>query len=76
MEDDDVGGEKSHDEINVKENVIGEEDTKIIEERVNDSSAAEVTDMADASEPSVTTSIKDSKGKTVEPSITSEEHVD
>ncbi|GAA0154790.1 hypothetical protein LIER_37967 [Lithospermum erythrorhizon] len=76
MEDDDVGGERSHDEINIEENVIGEEDTPIIEERVGDSSATEVTDIVDVSEPSVTTSVKDIKGKTAKPSIISEEHVE
>ncbi|GAA0147466.1 hypothetical protein LIER_07155 [Lithospermum erythrorhizon] len=76
MEDDDVGGEKSHDEIKIDENVIGEEDTLIIEERVSDSSTAEVIDITDVLEPSVTTFDKDSKGKTAEPSIISVEHVD
>ncbi|GAA0171914.1 hypothetical protein LIER_25845 [Lithospermum erythrorhizon] len=76
MEDDDVDGEKSHDEINIEENVIGEEDTPIIQERVSDYSATEVTDIADVVEPSITTTVKDIKGNTAEPFVISEEHVE
>ncbi|GAA0169550.1 hypothetical protein LIER_24006 [Lithospermum erythrorhizon] len=64
--DDDVGGERSNDEIRVEEDVIGEVVTRIFEEGVNDSSCAEMLDAANVSDPPDTT------GKTAEPSIVSE----
>ncbi|GAA0140656.1 hypothetical protein LIER_01963 [Lithospermum erythrorhizon] len=63
-------------EVVQDENALGKEDIPIIEERVSDSSATEVTDIADVSEPSVTSSVKDSKGKTVEPPNIFDEHVE
>ncbi|GAA0149747.1 hypothetical protein LIER_08850 [Lithospermum erythrorhizon] len=65
VEDDDVGGEKSHDEIVVKEKVFGEEVAIIVEERVNDSSVAEMLEVADVSDPSVKPSIEDTTGMEV-----------
>ncbi|GAA0142980.1 hypothetical protein LIER_03761 [Lithospermum erythrorhizon] len=62
MEDDDVGGEKSHDEINVEENVIGEEVAPIVKERVIDSSCAEMSETSDVSKLSITPSVNASEG--------------
>ncbi|GAA0170326.1 hypothetical protein LIER_24615 [Lithospermum erythrorhizon] len=68
MEDDDVGGEKSQDEINIEEDSIGEEVAPIVEERDIDSSVAETAKVADVSDPSVNPHVEDTTGKTVEPS--------
>ncbi|GAA0142648.1 hypothetical protein LIER_03495 [Lithospermum erythrorhizon] len=62
VENDDVGREKSHDEIRVKENVIGEEVAPIVEERVIDSSVAEMLEVVEVSDPSVKPSVEDTMG--------------
>ncbi|GAA0140279.1 hypothetical protein LIER_01659 [Lithospermum erythrorhizon] len=67
VEDEDVGGEKSHDEINIEEDIIGEEVAPIVEEIVIDSSVVEMSKAADVSDPSV----KDATSKTAEPSVVS-----
>ncbi|GAA0172305.1 hypothetical protein LIER_26156 [Lithospermum erythrorhizon] len=69
MEDDDVGREKSHDEIKVEEDFIGEKVAPIVKERDIDSSCAEM------SESTVTPSVNASEGKTAGPPIIPEELV-
>ncbi|GAA0175610.1 hypothetical protein LIER_28750 [Lithospermum erythrorhizon] len=75
VEDDDPGGEKSYDEIGVKENVIREEAAPIVEERVIASSVAEMSEVVDVSGPSVRPSVEDTMSKTVELSILSDNYV-
>ncbi|GAA0153720.1 hypothetical protein LIER_11891 [Lithospermum erythrorhizon] len=72
--DDDIGGEGSHDEIRVKEDVVGGVVTPIFEEGVNESSCAEMSETADMSDPPANSSLKYTTGKTVEPSIVSEKY--
>ncbi|GAA0142392.1 hypothetical protein LIER_03300 [Lithospermum erythrorhizon] len=72
VDDDDIGGEKSHDEIIIEEDVIEEEDASIVEERVIDSSCALISETASMSEPSVMPSVNDSSDKVGEPFVISE----
>ncbi|GAA0161619.1 hypothetical protein LIER_17894 [Lithospermum erythrorhizon] len=67
----DVGGEESHDKIQVDDDVIGEAIVPIVEERVIDSSCAEMSDATDVSEQSIIPTIDDTTGQTVEPSLVS-----
>ncbi|GAA0169772.1 hypothetical protein LIER_24180 [Lithospermum erythrorhizon] len=69
IEDDDVEGENSYDEIEAEEKVFGEEVAPIVEERVNDFSIAEISEVADVLDQSVKPSVEDTIGKTVEPSV-------
>ncbi|GAA0171675.1 hypothetical protein LIER_25654 [Lithospermum erythrorhizon] len=71
VDDDDIGGEKSHDEIIVEEDVIEEEDASIVEERVIDSSCVVMSETAGMSEPSVMPSVNDSSNMAGEPSVIS-----
>ncbi|GAA0142954.1 hypothetical protein LIER_03744 [Lithospermum erythrorhizon] len=66
VEDDDVGREKSHDEIGVEKNVIGDEVAPTVEERVIDSSVAEISEVVDVSDPSVKPLIDDTMGDGVD----------
>ncbi|GAA0169825.1 hypothetical protein LIER_40837 [Lithospermum erythrorhizon] len=74
--DDDLGGEWSHDELGVEEKVIGEEVVPIVEERVIDSSVADMSEAADVSDPSVNPSVEDTTGKTIEPSVVCDRSTD
>ncbi|GAA0149515.1 hypothetical protein LIER_08666 [Lithospermum erythrorhizon] len=62
LENDDVGEEKSHDEINVEEDIIREELAPIVEEIVIDSSGAEMPEVANVSDPPAFPSVKDTTG--------------
>ncbi|GAA0173879.1 hypothetical protein LIER_27389 [Lithospermum erythrorhizon] len=63
---------ESHDEIHAEEDVIGEEVAPIVEEGVNDSSRAEMSEVADVSDPPTNPSVEDTMGKTAEPSAMSD----
>ncbi|GAA0186811.1 hypothetical protein LIER_34099 [Lithospermum erythrorhizon] len=69
--DDDVGGEESYDAIHVEEDALGEGIAPIVEEGVNDSSCAEMSDVADVSDPPANPSVEGTTGKTAEPSVVS-----
>ncbi|GAA0167230.1 hypothetical protein LIER_22208 [Lithospermum erythrorhizon] len=74
--DDGVRGEEPHDEIHAEDDVVGESIAPIVEKRIIDSSCAEMSDVADVSEPSVIPTISDTTGKTVEHSLMLEKSAD
>ncbi|GAA0140517.1 hypothetical protein LIER_01847 [Lithospermum erythrorhizon] len=72
MDNDDVAREKSHDEIEAEENVIGQEVAPIVEEKVNDSSRGEMSNIVDMTYPPANLSVEDTTGNTVESHFVSE----
>ncbi|GAA0184205.1 hypothetical protein LIER_31493 [Lithospermum erythrorhizon] len=74
-QDDDVGGEEFQGEISVEEDVIGKVTTPIVEEKVIDSSVADVISTADMLEPFVIPSVVDTTSKTTDSSLVSKKAV-